>query len=40
MIFKYLSEEFELDLVKQKGFYPHECMSDFEKLNEELSNNE
>ena len=38
--FKYLSEEFELDLVKQKGFYPHEYMSDFEKLNEELSNNE
>ena len=25
-----------LDLVKQKGFYPHEYMTDFEKLKEEL----
>ena len=37
--FKYLSQEFDnnvLDLVKQKGFYPYEYMSDFEKLKEEL----
>ena len=30
--FKYLSQEFDnkvLDLVKQKGFYPYEYMSDF-----------
>ena len=36
---KYLSQEFNnkvLDLVKQKGFYPYECMSDFEKFKEEL----
>ena len=34
MIFNYLSQEFDnvLDLVKQKGFYPHEYMSDFEIL--------
>ena len=25
-----------LDVVKQKGFYPYEYMSDFEKLKEEL----
>ena len=33
--FKYSSQEFEnniLDLVKQKGFYPCEYMSDFEKF--------
>ena len=33
--FKYLSQEFDnnvLDLVKQKGFYPYEYMSDFEKF--------
>ena len=33
--FKYLSQELDnnvLDLVKQKGFYPYEYMSDFEKL--------
>ena len=37
--FKYLSEEFnknKLDLVKQKGFYPFEYVSDFEKFKEEL----
>ena len=36
--FKYLIQEFDnnvLDLVKQKGFYPYECMSDFEKFKEE-----
>ena len=33
--FKYLSQEFDniLDLVKQKGFYPYEYMSDSEKYN-------
>ena len=38
--FKYLSQEFDndvLDLVKQKGFYTYECMSDFENFKEELS---
>ena len=37
--FKYLSQDFhnnELDLVKQKGFYPYECMSSFEKFKEQL----
>ena len=37
--FKYLSQELDnnvLDLVKQKGFYPYEYMSDFEKFKEEL----
>ena len=37
--FKYLSQEFDdnvLYLVKQKGFYPYEDMSDFEKFNEGL----
>ena len=37
--FKYLSQKFDsnlLDLVKQKGFYPYEYMSDFEKFKEEL----
>ena len=29
-----------LDLVKQKGFYPFEYMSDFEKLKEELPSKE
>ena len=36
--FKYLSQEFDrdvLDLVKQKGFYPYEHMSDFEKFKED-----
>ena len=33
--FKYLSKEFDnnvLDLVKHKGFYPYEYMSNFEKF--------
>ena len=37
--FKYLSQEFDknmLDLVKQKGFYPYEYISDFEKFREKL----
>ena len=37
--FKYLSQEFDnnvLDLVKEKGFYRYEYMSDFEKFGEEL----
>ena len=41
--FKYLSQEFDnnvLDLVKQKGFYQCEYMSDFEKFKEELSSEE
>ena len=41
--FKYLSQEFEknvLDLVKQKGLYPYEYMSDFEKFKEELPSKE
>ena len=36
---KYLSQEFDnnvLDLVKQKGFYPYEFMSDLEKFKEKL----
>ena len=36
--FKFFSQEFDnniLDLVKQKGFYPYEYMSYFEKLKEE-----
>ena len=35
--FKYLSQLFDnnvLDLVKQKGFNPYECMSDFRKFKE------
>ena len=38
-----MSQEFEnkvLDLVKQKGFYPYEDMSDFEKFLEELPSKE
>ena len=41
--FKCLSEEFDnnvLDLVKQKGFYPHEYISEFEKFKEELPRKE
>ena len=41
--FKYLSQECDskvLCLVKQKGFYPYECMSGFEKFKEELSSKE
>ena len=35
----YLSPEFDnnvLDLIKQKGFYSYEYMSDFETFKEEL----
>ena len=38
--FKYLSQEFDnniLDIVKQKGFYPCEYMSNFEKFKEQLT---
>ena len=38
-----MSQEFEnkvLDLVKQKGFYPYEDMSNFEKFLEELPSKE
>ena len=41
--FKYLSKEFGnnvLGLVKQKGFYPCEYMSDFEKFKEQLPSKE
>ena len=41
--FKYLSQEFDdnvLDLVKQKGFYPYEHISDSEKFKEELPSKE
>ena len=41
--FKYLSQEFDnniLDLVKQKGFYSYEYMSDFEQFKEELRSKE
>ena len=37
--FKYLSQVFDknkLDLFKQKGFYPCECRTDFEKFKEKL----
>ena len=37
--FKYLNQKFDskvLDLVKQRGFYSYECMSDFQKFQEEL----
>ena len=40
---KYLSQEFYnniLALVKQKGFYPYEYMSDFEKFKEQLPSKE
>ena len=36
--FKYLSQEFSgdlLELVKQKGVYPYECMDSFEKFSED-----
>ena len=38
--FKYSSQEFDsnvLNLVKQKGFYPNEYISNFEKFKEEFS---
>ena len=41
--FKYLSAELDrnvLDLVKQKGFYPDEYISDFEKFKEKLLSKE
>ena len=41
--FKYSSQEFHnnvLDLVKQRGFYPYEYMSDFEKSKEQLPSKE
>ena len=41
--FKYLSQEFDnniLDLVKQKGLYPQELMSEFEKFKRELPSKE
>ena len=41
--FKYLSQEFDnnvLDLVKEKGFYHYEYISDFEKFKEELPGKE
>ena len=41
--FKYLSQEFDknkLDLVKQKGFYPYEYMTDFENFKEQLPSKE
>ena len=41
--FRYLSQEYDskvLHLVKQKGLYPYECMSGFEKFKEELPSKE
>ena len=41
--FKYSSQEFDnnvLDLVKQKGLYPYEYMSDFGKFKEQLRRKE
>ena len=41
--FKNLSQEFDnnvLHLVKQKGFYPYEYMTDFKKFKEELPSKE
>ena len=41
--FSYLSQKFDdkvLDLVKQKGFYPYENMSDFRKFQGELPSKE
>ena len=38
-----MSQEFDnnvLDLVKQKGFYPYEYMSNFEKFKEQLPSQE
>ena len=36
--FEYLVEEFgseNLELLKQKGDYPYQCMNSFERFNEE-----
>ena len=41
--FKYLRQEFDnsvLDLMKQKRFYPHNYVRDFEKFKEELPSKE
>ena len=41
--FKYFTQEFDqkkLDLVKQKGFYSYEYMTDFEKFKEKLPSKE
>ena len=41
--FKYSSQEFDnnvLDLVKEKGFYPYEYMSNFEKFKEQSAGKE
>ena len=41
--FKYLNQEFDnniLYLFKQKGFYPYEYMSNFEKFKEEVPSKE
>ena len=41
--FNFLSQEFNnnvLDLIKQKGFYRYEYMSDFEKFKEQLPRKE
>ena len=41
--FKYLRQEFDnsvLDLMKQKIFYPHNYVRDFEKFKEELPSKE
>ena len=41
--FKFLRQEFDndiLDLVQQKGFYPYEYMSDFDKFKEQLPSEE
>ena len=41
--FKYLNQEFDsdvLDLVKQKGFYPYEYMSGFEKFKQRFPSKE
>ena len=37
--FKYLSQQFDnvLDLVKQKGFFPYEHMTDFEKFKRRIT---
>ena len=40
-VFKYLKQEFDnndLDIAKQKEFYPYEYMNDFEKFKEQLPN--